>query len=59
MCYCGIKAETMHASSNGYIYVIYVTDYLIPTFRGSVILVTILNRKYPLIFVTDFRYIWN
>ena len=33
----------MHASSNGYIYVIYVIDYLIPTFKGSVILVTILK----------------
>ena len=59
MRYSEIKAEMTHASSNGYIYVTLVTDYLIPTFRGSVILVTILNGKYPLMFITDFRYVWG
>ena len=59
MRYSEIKAEVTHARSNGYIYVTLVTDYSIPTFRGSVILVTILNGKYPLMFITDFRYVWG
>ena len=59
MRYSEIKAETTHARSNGYIYVTLVTDYLIPAFRESVMLVTNLNRKYPLMFIRDFRYVWE
>ena len=54
MRYSEIKAETTHARSNGYIYVTLVTDYLIPAFRESVMLVTDLNRKYPLMLIRDF-----
>ena len=49
------------------VYVIYVISYLIPIFVGLVVYALIdrdffvinLNGKYPKMFVTDFRYIWN
>ena len=49
------------------IYEIYVISYLIPIFVGLVVYTLIdrdfsvinLNGKYPKIFVTNFRYIWN
>ena len=53
--YSEIGAETTHAHSNGYIYVTLVTDYSITAFRGSVRISNQLNRKYPLMFITDFR----
>ena len=65
--YYEIKTDSAYASFHSCIYVIYVISYLIPIFVGLAVctlinrdfFVTNLNRKYPLIIVTDFRYVWN
>ena len=62
-----MKTGSAHASFHSCIYVIYVISYLIPIFVELVVCTLIdrdffvinLNGKYPLIFVTDFRYVWN
>ena len=61
------QTGSAHASIHSCIYAIYVIGYLIPIFMGLVIYTLInrdlfvinLNGKYPKIFVTDFRHIWN
>ena len=62
-----MKTGSAHASFHSCIYVINVISYLVPIFVGLVVYTLIdrdffvfnLNRKYPKIFVTDFRYVWN
>ena len=66
---CSYETKAVSAYTNIYncIYVVYVVSCVIPTFVGLVVYTLIyrdfrvinLNGKYPEIFVTDLRDIWN